>query len=43
METHRARGLLLEITGNYEQAVTEFQIAIAINPNIADLYLALRG
>ena len=41
METHRARGLLLEITGNYEEAVTEFQIAIAINPNIADLYLAL--
>ncbi len=41
MEAHRARGLLLEITGNYEQAVTEFQIAIAVNPNIADLYLAL--
>ena len=41
METHRARGLLLEITGNYEEAVTEFQIAIAINPNISDLYLAL--
>ncbi|MBQ6503481.1 MAG: tetratricopeptide repeat protein [Flexilinea sp.] len=41
MESHRARGLLLEITGNYEEAVTEFQIAIAINPNIADLYLAL--
>lgn len=41
MESHRARGFLLEITGNYEEAVTEFQIAIAINPNIADLYLAL--
>ncbi len=41
MEAHRARGLLLEITGNYEDAVNEFQIAIAINPNIADLYLAL--
>ena len=41
METHRARGFLLEITGNYQEAVTEFQIAIAINPNIADLYLAL--
>ena len=41
MEAHRARGLLLEITGNYQEAVTEFQIAIAINPNIADLYLAL--
>ncbi len=41
METHRARGLLLEITGNYEEAIDEFQIAISINPNIADLYLAL--
>jgi len=41
METHRARGLLLEITGNYEDAINEFQIAISINPNISDLYLAL--
>ncbi len=41
MEAHRARGLLLEITGNYEEAINEFQIAISINPNIADLYLAL--
>ncbi len=41
METHRARGLLLEITGNYDEAITEFQIAIAINPNVSDLYLAL--
>ena len=41
METHRARGLLLEITGNYDEAVKEFQIAISINPNISDLYLAL--
>ena len=41
METHRARGLLLEITGNYEDAISEFQVAISMNPNIADLYLAL--
>ncbi len=41
METHRARGLLLEITGNYQEAINEFQIAISINPNISDLYLAL--
>lgn len=41
METHRARGQLLEITGNYEDAITEFQIAIAISPNLADLYLSL--
>ncbi len=41
MEAHRARGLLLEITGNYEEAINEFQVAISINPNIASLYLAL--
>ena len=41
METHRARGLLLEITGNYEDAINEFQIAISKDPNISDLYLAL--
>lgn len=41
MEAHRARGLLLEITGNYNEAINEFQIAISINPNIAELYLAL--
>ncbi len=41
IETHRARGLVLEYTGNYEEAVTEFEAAIAINPNIADLHIAL--
>lgn len=41
MESHRARGLLLEITGNYQEAINEFQIGISINPNISDLYLAL--
>jgi tetratricopeptide (TPR) repeat protein len=41
IETHRARGLVLEYTGNYQEAVTEFEAAIAINPNIADLHLAL--
>jgi tetratricopeptide (TPR) repeat protein len=41
METHRARGVLLENTSNYEEAATEYSAAIAINPNIADLHLAL--
>ncbi len=41
LETHRARGIVLEITQNYEEAVNEFEAAIAINPNIADLHLAL--
>jgi len=41
LETHRARGLVLNITQNYEEAVNEFKAAIAINPNIADLHLSL--
>ncbi|KAF0110225.1 MAG: hypothetical protein FD147_1774 [Chloroflexi bacterium] len=41
METHRARGFVLEYTGNYPEAVTEFEAANALNPNIADLHLAL--
>ena len=41
METHKARGDLLAITSNFEEAIAEFQAAIAINPNIADLHLAL--
>jgi tetratricopeptide (TPR) repeat protein len=41
METHRARGLVLEITANYEESVREFEAAVAIDPNIADLHLAL--
>ena len=41
LETHRARGIVLEITQNYEEAAQEFEAAIVINPNIADLHLAL--
>ena len=41
LETHRARGLVLENTSNYAEAVAEFEAAIAINDNIADLHLAL--
>jgi tetratricopeptide (TPR) repeat protein len=41
LETHRARGIILEYTGNYNDAITEFEAAIAINPNIAYLHLAL--
>lgn len=41
LETHRARGLVLEITANYEEAAREFSAAVAINSNIADLHLAL--
>jgi len=41
LESHRARGYILEATANYEEAIREYEAAIAINPNIADLHLAL--
>jgi tetratricopeptide (TPR) repeat protein len=41
LETHRARGILLLNTQNLEQAVQEFQTALAINKNIPDLNLYL--
>jgi tetratricopeptide (TPR) repeat protein len=41
LETHRARGYVLEATGNYEEAIRAYESAITVNPNIADLHLAL--
>ena len=41
LETHRARGLVLEVTGNYEEAIAEFKAALAMNENMADLYIDL--
>jgi tetratricopeptide (TPR) repeat protein len=41
MESHRARGLVLEVTGNYSEAITEFEKAVEMNSNLADLHLAL--
>jgi tetratricopeptide (TPR) repeat protein len=41
LETHRIRGIVLYNTQNLEQAVDEFQAAIAINKNIANLHLYL--
>jgi tetratricopeptide (TPR) repeat protein len=41
LETYRARGIVLEVTGNYAEAVTELESAVALNTNIADLHLAL--
>jgi tetratricopeptide (TPR) repeat protein len=41
LETHRARGHVLEITRNYEEAIREYEAAIAVNPNIASLHLSL--
>lgn len=41
VEAHYARGYVLEATGNYQEAIDEYQAAVAINPNIAKIYLAL--
>src|SRR3990170_8962674 len=41
LESHRARGIVLEFTTNYEDAVREFESAIAQNRYIADLHLYL--
>lgn len=39
LEAHRARGIVLLNTQNLAEAVVEFQAALAINKNIADLHL----
>ena len=41
MEAYRARGLVLEMTGNNAEAVAAFQQAVSMNDNLADLHLAL--
>ncbi|MBC7877119.1 MAG: tetratricopeptide repeat protein [Anaerolineales bacterium] len=41
IESRRARGYVLENTGNYQEAIPEYKAALAINNNIADLHLAL--
>lgn len=41
LETHWARGVVLEVTANYKDAITEFEAATAQNNNIAELHMAL--
>ena len=41
METRRARALILEATGNYPEAIAEYEAAIEINKNIPALYIGL--
>jgi tetratricopeptide (TPR) repeat protein len=40
MEVHRARGMVLEVTQNLQEAAAEYSAAIKINGNIADLHLS---
>jgi tetratricopeptide (TPR) repeat protein len=41
LESHWARGTVLEITGNYDEAIGELENAVAINSNIAELHITL--
>lgn len=41
LETHRTRGYILELTGNYGEAVQQYAAAIEFNQYISDLYIRL--
>jgi tetratricopeptide (TPR) repeat protein len=41
LETHRARGYILQNTNNFEEAITEYEEALKINNKIADLHLSI--
>jgi tetratricopeptide (TPR) repeat protein len=41
VETKRARGIVLEATANYAEALEQFKSAVELDPNIADLHMAL--
>jgi len=41
LEAHRARGYVYEVTLNAEEAIREYELAVAINKNIADLHISL--
>ena len=40
-EAHRARGYVFEATGNYDEAIREYEAAVVINKNIADVHVSL--
>jgi len=41
MDVHRVYGYYLESTGNYNEAIAEYQKALAIDPNLTFLYLSI--
>jgi tetratricopeptide (TPR) repeat protein len=41
MDVHRINGYVQESLGNYTQAITEYQEAIRINPNLTFIYLRI--
>lgn len=41
LEARRARGYVLLVTGNYQEAVLEYNAALAINDKIPDIYISI--
>ncbi len=41
MDVHRVYAYVLESTGDYNQAIVEYQNALAINPNLTFLYISI--
>jgi tetratricopeptide (TPR) repeat protein len=41
MDVHRVNGYVLESTAKYKQAIEEYQLAIAVTPNLNFLYISL--
>ena len=41
LETYRARGIILEATVNYDEAILQYKEAIKINDRISDLHISL--
>lgn len=41
LESHWARGVVLEITGNYEEAIEQLELAVELNDKIASIHLLL--
>ncbi len=41
LETRWARGFVLEVTSNYEEAIQQLQAAVELNDSVADVHMAL--
>lgn len=41
LESHRARGYVYESTGNFSDAISEYELAVNINKHLADLHVSL--
>jgi len=41
LETHWARGAVLELTANYEEAIAEYEAAVEVNSNVPEIHISL--